>query len=157
MNKDQATQIHDIESYKEITGAKRFKRTKEEMALGLSPQEALQERLKALQVGAVVETVQKKYRETARQHSNTSAGEITIKIRPAAGVPAEYFERIGNKIVTMELCDKAYGWLDTKLQSPYDNDIGRLMEDVIDKGLDEVITHMNFPEDLKEGTAKVAN
>jgi len=44
---EQAAQITDIESYKRVTGAKRFKRTKEEVDAGLSPEEALKVRLGA--------------------------------------------------------------------------------------------------------------
>ena len=67
MNAEQAKQISSIEDYKRITGAKRFKRTKDEMARGLSVEQALQERIQQAQGIPQVanqDAVVKKIRET---------------------------------------------------------------------------------------------
>jgi hypothetical protein len=127
----------DVKSYCEQTGAKRFKRTKDEMARGLSPQEALDERLR------------NQSRETNTRASTSRKGDIVIRIRPAAGVDSDYFEKIPQQESEIVLDEQWYAWLDTKLDVPYDGDTKRLMTDIMTFGMGEVISKMQFASDLE--------
>lgn len=157
ITKEQATQIYDLDSYKEVTGAKRFKRTKEEMSLGLSPERALQRRLENLRGPQSEHKDEQPTQEgnrkqlltqSPRRASKSRKGDITIRIRPAAGVDTDYFERLRDRPVEIVLDEKWYSWVDTKLASPYDGDIEMLLQHILDLGIGEVITEKNFPEDL---------
>jgi hypothetical protein len=142
----QATLIHDIASYKEVMGAKRFKRTKEEMAMGLTAEKALELRLREandLPAGAVGS------RPTPRA-STSRKGDITIKIRPAAGVESSYFERLPNGPVEIVLDEKWYGWFGTLLDSPYDGDNTKLLNHILDLGIGEALTRFHFPKDIED-------
>jgi len=142
----QATLIHDIASYKEVMGAKRFKRTKEEMAMGLTAEKALELRLREandLPAGAVGS------RPTPRA-STSRKGDITIKIRPAAGVESSYFERLPNGPVEIVLDEKFYSWLDNKLECPYNGDSTMILRHILNLGIGEVITQVNSEQDVQE-------
>lgn len=146
ISSEQATQIHDITSYKEVMGAKRFKRTKEEMAMGLTPEKALELRLREandLPVGAVGS------RPTPRA-STSWAGDITIRIRPEAGVSSDYFERLPNGPVEIILDEKWYSWFDNKTEAPYNGDSTTLIEHILNLGIGEVIAQIHSKEDMEE-------
>jgi len=152
-----AQQIFDLDSYKEVTGAKRFKRTKEEMALGLSPDEALQRRLdpfrgQELPSGAVGSTDTAVGQKPKVRASTSRKGDIVLRIRPAVGVDSAYFERIPQDGRDREIIldEKWYSWLDNKLDCPYNGDVALLLDHILNLGMGEVITRIQFPDDLKE-------
>lgn len=120
-------QITDIESYKAITGAKRFKRTKEEIALGLSPEEALKRRVNP---GII---------EAPANRSPKVSGDIVIRIRPMTGTDADYFEFVPQSEVVVEVDEHWYKWLDTRATVPYNGDVPKLIADLINLGMNEVV------------------
>jgi hypothetical protein len=135
---EQAPQIHDISSYKTVTGAKRFRRTKEESALGLSPEEALQGRLREandLPAGAV---------GSVDNLPRPRGGDIVIRIKPAAGVDRDYFERLPRKEIEIALDNSWYGWYDELTAARYDGKLKLLFQHMLDLGIGEVIT--TYPE-----------
>lgn len=156
ITREQVPLIHDIDSYKEVTGARRFKRTKDEMERGLSPDEALKERLAAFsQTQGYLDIISQgggamAAKATRRRLSASRKGDITIRIRPEAGIDAEYFEKLTGQDVEIVLDEKWYGWLDNKLDCPYNGDITRLLKHILDMGIGEVITQIQFPPDLEE-------
>jgi hypothetical protein len=145
---EQAPHIHDLESYKNVLKVKRFKRTKEEMDLGLSPEEALDRRLAAfgnpLQE-APIETVDPRPRPRRR-----SGGEIIVKIRPDRNVDADYFEDLPSGTLEVTLDNHWYSWLATRAQQPYENDHQKLLTHILALGIGEVLTKIQFEKDLKE-------
>jgi len=140
LTKEQAAQITDLESYKKVTGAKRFKRSKEETDRGLTPEKALQERLE-------IALGEKEKPKPARKPVNHNRGDIVL--RPTDNSFEEYFEELPNKAVKIELDDKWYGWFITLLANPYEGDANKLMRDIMDLGIGEVLTTKHFPEDIK--------
>ena len=155
MSKDQMAQISDIESWKRVMGAKRFKRTKEEMIIGLSPDEALQRRLGNglppldLPANGRLDVIMAKPRA-----SSTRKGDITIRIRPAVGVDPDYFQRLPNGPVEIVLDEKFYSWLDNKLECPYNGDSKTLLRHILNLGIGEVITQVNSEQDVQEYDAQ---
>jgi len=152
---EHAAQIHDIESYKAVTGEKRFRRTKEEISLGLSPEEALQSRLRGGPQNFQNDGTSPKanIRETKTtkgpRPSTSRKSDIIIRIRPAAGTDADYFEDLPDTEIEIVEDEKFYSWLDVRLKAPYDGDVQRLLRDILDLGIGEVITKKHFPEDLE--------
>lgn len=148
MNKEQMAQISDIESWKRVMGAKRFKRTKEEMSFGLSPDEALQRRLSGnlppSSLNVPMPDVKKPRATTSRK------GDITIRIRPEVGVDSDYFERLPNGPVEIVLDEKWFLWLDNKLECPYNGDNTQLLAHILNLGIGEVITQINSEKDVRE-------
>ena len=139
LTKEQAAQITDLESYKQVTGAKRFKRSKEETDRGLTPEKALQERLE-------VALGEKEKPKPARKAVSHNGGDIVL--RPLNDVPEEYFEELPNKAIQITLDDKWYGWFGTLLENPYQGDANKLMRDILDLGIGEVLTTKHYPEDI---------
>lgn len=137
LTKEQAAQITDIESYKSVTGAKRFKRTKDEMDRGLTVEQALAERLDGL-------------KDDKKKSPITHNGCLTIVVKPEKGVPQDYFEQFKNKTLEIVLDKKFYGWLDTKLDCPYNGDMQLLFKDILDLGMGEVVVQRSFEEDLNK-------
>lgn len=161
MNKEQAAKIYDLETYKEVTGAKRFKRTKEEMDLGLSPEEALQRRLESLREQKLGNKDESPHMgrgrkqnpsKSSRRASTSRKGDIVVHIRPVAGVDPVFFEHLPEKNNDREIIldEKWYSWLDNKLDCPYYGDITKLLEHVLEMGMGEVITRYQLPEDLND-------
>jgi len=143
----------NIEDWKKKTGAKRFKRTKEEMELGLSPQEALDIRLakslsgdRSALIEAAVNTDDG--RVAAGKVRRSGRGKITIEIVPKPGTDSDYFEYVPKGTVTVQMNEKWYSWLDNLAQIPYDGDVSRLLRHVIDAGLNTLITESAFEENL---------
>lgn len=126
MSPEQASQISDLASYCQVTGQKRFKRTKEEMSLGLTPEQALKRRLSV--IPASESTVKEK------------SGNFTISIIPEVGVDADYFEHVTQKNLAIRLDNKWYAWYDELLAKRYDGDATKLIEDILNKGIGEVIS-----------------
>lgn len=160
MSKQQAEEITDLASYKAVTGARRFKRTKDEMERGLTPEEALQERLDLFRGGRKVNkktTANDKFKVVLKhgpRPSTSRKGDIVIRIRPQAGVDPEYFERLSGRELEVVLNEKWYGWVDTKLEVPYNGDDLRLMKHVLELGLGEVIVTLNQEDDFDHHTLR---
>jgi len=149
---EQAKDIHDIESYKSVTGAKRFRRTKEESSQGLTPEEALEQRLiefelKTLGLGSEGKPVTKPRK---RRASKSLAGTMTIAVRPEAGVDSDYFARLPKQAIELVLDEKWYSWLDTKLEMPYNGDATQLFQHIFNLGIGEVISRVHSAADIKE-------
>lgn len=142
---EQAKDIHDIASYKSVTGAKRFKRTKEEMAEGLTPEEALQRRLTGTLPGLRGDPIKK-----ARRPSKSTSGNMTIRVRPEAGVDPEYFARLPKNGIELVLDKNFYSWLDNKLEMPYNGDATQLFQHIFNLGIGEVLSHVHSAQDVKE-------
>ena len=145
---EQAKQIHDIESYKSVTGAKRFKRTKDEKARGLDPEEALLERVKDLPGN--ITAFDNEGKMIVPKARKTHGGEIVIRIKPPKKLDPEYLEHLTNKEIVIEQDDKFYGWLDTKLSAPYNGDVHKLFQHILDQGLGQVISMYHFEEDFND-------
>ena len=136
MNKEQAEQIHDLESYKRITGAKRFKRTKDETDRGLSPEEALQERLTATTDSKTDGTPKKK--ATRRK-----GGDIVIRIKPDTTVDPDYFDDVPKGEIVVLQDDHFYKWIGTLLGHPYKSN-EELYERILSMGIGEVATDTHY-------------
>lgn len=159
ITKEQAARITDLESFKEVTGAKRFKRTKDEMERGLSPEKALAERLKDVLEGTSQTEgyAREVRRQAARSYRSRASREIVIRIVPAEGVEwdPEWTMPITSdqgEIVVQE-DEKFYGWVDTKLTGPYaerDDPGGDLIRHIVDLGLGEVIVNLQFAKDIED-------
>jgi len=148
LTKEQAAKIHDIESYKAVTGAKRFKRTKEETAAGLSPEEALQARLDDLVPVNEIHVVTGKKKSKSKYLSGKEL--LTIRVRPDSKIPAEYFEKLKKKNIEVVLDDKFFGWVDNKLDHPYNGDVAKLFLHILNLGIGEVVTQVHSEQDVKE-------
>lgn len=151
---EQAPQIHDLESYKTVTGAKRFKRTAEEMAMDLSPEQALKQRLAAFGSKPITNVLQAKadaasYKPWDVQAARKSLkldgnGEIIIRIRPAKGVSPDYFEHLPKAEILVVEDDKFYGWLDVMLSGRYTGTVNEFFAEVLDEGLGEKISYPQY-------------
>lgn len=168
---EQAPQIHDIESYKAVTGAKRFKRTAEEMAMDLSPEQALKRRLAAFDPNwldknpvAKASVMQGIEQAKARQFTDgpvgfrpdravlVQPGDIVIRIRAAKGVDKDYLSRLPTTEIVIEQDNFFYGRMDDKLAGLYEGETGKFFQDLIESGMGELIDHPAFkqPEPLTE-------
>ena len=154
ITKEQAAQITTLDDYKRVTGARRFKRTTEEMYRGLSPEGALAERLHAVQHG--VSQTEGYSRAIARQHRTSlrdqRSREIIIRI-----VPDENVDWDSEWDLPTEVCvrqdAKFYDWINTKLTGPYaetQDPGGKLMSDILNMGLGVVIDNVHFQEDIED-------
>lgn len=152
LTREQATQITDLDSYKTVTGAKRFKRTKEEMQSGLSPEEALQRRLAevlgeaqdndgpALSGGGGAVIGERRSRK----------GDMTIRLRPAAKTDVDYFEHVPGKPVELVLDQSWYSWFDSLATGPFEGDATKLLRYILEQGIGQVLTTFHFPSDIVE-------
>lgn len=135
MNKDQAEQIATIEDYKRVTGAKRFKRNKDEMDRGLSVEAALKERIDAV----TTETPVKKPK------TFKGNGEIVIRIKPDKSLSkkddADYIGIIPTTEIIVTQDRSFYAWLYERLDHGYDS-IEELFKDLTDWGMGEVATRL---------------
>lgn len=145
----------NIEDYKKSIGAQRFRRTKEEIAAGLTPKQALVQRLTAdgvvtkpilgLKMPKVVkDTEPSKARRVARK------GDIVIRIQPEKGVDADYFEQVPTEPIVIDLNNSWYSWFDTKAVVPYNGDVAMMLKHILEKGIGEVLIHFNTQEDIDE-------
>jgi hypothetical protein len=171
---EQAPHIHDLESYKAVTGAKRFKRTAEEMQLGLSPEEALKRRLAAfdpnwLDKNPVAKASVERGPEQAKARQFTGfrpdravlvqPGDIVIRIRAAKGVDKDYLSRLPTTEIVVEQDNFFYGRVDDKLAGLYEGETDKFFQDLIESGMGELIDHPAFkqPEPLVEPEEVTAN
>lgn len=146
ITQEQAKQITCLESYKTVTGAKRFKRTKEEMTKGLTPLEALFERINdALGIG-ILPPIDKIV--PVKDQSSRKSG-ITIQVRAAPKTDADYFEHVPGQPVEIVLDEHWYKWYDQLMSGPFEGDHNKLLAVILDRGIGEVLTKYLFPADVK--------
>lgn len=136
LNSEQAAKIHDLESYKSVTGS-RFRRTKEEIASGLSNEDALKKRLG------------KDSKTKPQVVALKSSGGFTIKIKPEGKVDADYFEHIPTESIEICLDQGWYVWFDSLASKTFEGNISKLMKTILDSGMSVVLTEYQFPSDLK--------
>jgi len=127
----------------------RFRRTKAEIAAGLSPDEAQHQR--DLLKRGVEQTLE--YTDPLNEVSNklekkNKKGDIVVRIRPAKGVDADYFEHLESDEIVIEADSDFYKWIDHYF-SKISNDKQRIMVELFNRGLDELITHIHFEKDMK--------
>jgi hypothetical protein len=143
--------IKTLDDWKTVMGTN-FRLTKDEKGRGLTREEALAERVTTFQQ-LDRDTPEPKPKTTSKSTAKASRsrkGDILIRIRPRADVDADYFEHVTGSDVEVVLDEKWYSWVDTKLSQPYDGDVRRLLKHVLNLGLCEVITKINFEPDLKD-------
>ena len=147
LTSEQIARIRDMDSYREVTGSKRFKRTKEEMLLGLTPEQALGRRLHPETFNAVQRGAEQ---ARAKQFvaSPLKGGHLTISISPEVGVSTDFLDTIPSGNIKLVMPENFYSWVHTRLAMPYEGDIQKLIKDMIVLGLGEVITKSHFPEDI---------
>lgn len=148
----------------------RFRRTKDELARGLSPEQAKAER-EAFQATLVAvanppmtaEDAQKAYDEVVpvpfkkkeiekivRKVTGKGSGEIVLRIKPGKGVDADYFEFLNGKTIDVEQDNHFYSWLDTLLSGAYvEHGRTKLFTDILSEGIGQVLTTRHFPKDVK--------
>lgn len=160
---EQATQIRDIKSYKTVTGAKRFKRTVDEVLARLTPEQALKRRLAAfdpnwLDKNPVAKASMERGLEQAKARQFTDGpvsfrpdravlvqpGDIVIRIRAGKGVDKNYFEHLPQSEIVVEENNLFYGWLDVKLGGQYKGDARKFFQNLLNEGLGELIDHPKF-------------
>ena len=157
----------NVEEYKRSTGAKRFRRTKEELSLGLSDEQALQRRLATSggnphEVGGRTDAPEtnpcleielgpsKGPAEHRKARVSRSDGDIVIRISADKGVDSGYFEFVPKAPIEVVLDNSWYSWFDTLFNTPYEGNAERLVRHILNKGIGEVLTHFHFPADLDE-------
>jgi hypothetical protein len=156
---------------------KRLRRTNSELARGLTAEEAMVER-KALQAMLAAagnkpmtpeeatkayneaqaeaipldkDQVERIVRNVIRQPkvvSTKSCGEFIIKIVPIKGVDKDYFGHLSARIEVPQDND-FYKWVDHYLEKVYDGDMTKLFQDILNKGIGEVINTVHFDKDIK--------
>lgn len=136
--------VKTIDDWKAAMGTG-FRLTKDEKARGISREVALAERVASFQDTTPTQVATK----PKVKASKSRKGDILIRIRPEAGVPTEYFEHLAGKQIEVVLDEKWFGWLDNKLDVPYNGDVGKLMKHMLDLGIGEVITLIHVEEDIK--------
>ena len=143
ITKEQAKQITDIESYKKVTGAKRFKRTKEEVEAGLNAEDALKIRLGQKPSKTTTDNAKPKFKKGYGSQT------LTIEITADSGVDKDLFERIPKGTISFRADDKTFAWLDNRLDAPYNGDIALMVSDIFDLGLQEIIVRKHLPKDIE--------
>jgi len=135
----------------------RFRRTKDELSRGLTPEEAHAERVRLRGGGHVVISSGIKNPEPPKSPSGVVAfkptrdtkGEVVIRIRPAKGVDDDYFEHLDGKEIVVEQDDKFYSWLDHFAGGVYDQaEKDKLFQDLLDRGIGEIIKNVQFTRDI---------
>ena len=154
MNTSQAQQITDLTSYTAVTG-KRFRLTKDELARDLTRDDALAERL-AESRGGPKSTLKGEHIQSRKQTqqkgprpSTSRKGNISLTLRPQAGIDSDFFERIPSEDITLVLDEKWYGMFDRLAEHPYEGDVQRLLQHILDFGIGEVGVMMKFKEDIE--------
>ena len=145
----------------------RFRRTRDELARGLTPTQAQEERAIRLPgEGHVVQDSGIKNPEPPQSASGTQPlksggirmskvifakqnGEIVLRIRPGKDVDPDYFEHLKGKEIEVTQDELFYKWIDHYLDKIYDG-VGnaKLFQDILDKGIGEVINTVHFEKDI---------
>jgi hypothetical protein len=148
----------------------RFRRTKDELARGLSPEQAKAERdgfkgtlataamppmtadeaQKAYDEAEPVPLSKKEVEKIVRKVTRKGSGEIVVRIRPAKGVDADYFEFLTGKQLEVEQDEHFYKWFDHLASKVYDEQgQSKLMTDILSEGIGGVLTTRQKPGDVK--------
>lgn len=129
-----------IDDYKKQAGTTRFRRTKEEIDLGLTPEEALARRTNTKTPTATPKAT------TKQKTTAGKSGTITITITPAGNVDPDYLTDIGNLTVNLVEDEKFYAWLNTAITTTYGkNKVEELVLDLLDAGINTVIDDLAKP------------
>jgi hypothetical protein len=116
----------------------RFRRTKDEIARGLSPEQAMAERARS--TVSPTETPSKKNKK----------GDITIHIRASKGVDPDYFEFVTDRVIEVEQDEHFYKWVDHLASKVYDeHGQAKLFTDILSNGIGKVLTTRQFTKDIK--------
>lgn len=79
-------------------------------------------------------------------------GEIVLRIRPAKGVDADYFEFLPKGEVVVEQDQNFYQWVDNHLDKVYDQaGPEKFFQDLLTQGIREILTNVHFTRDIKNG------
>lgn len=115
----------------------RFRRSKDELARGLTPEQAKAER----------EGNGTPIKKPARK---THGGEIVIRIIPAKGVDPDYFEHLRDRVIEVSQDEHWYKWLDHYLAQVYASAGNeKLFLDILNKGIGSLVTHVHFTKDIE--------
>lgn len=155
----------------------RFRRTKEEIEAGLTPEQAKakreaavlawtpEEKAKLLSIvmpPMTAEDAQKAYDEAepvplskkevekiVRKVTQKGSGEIIVRIRPAKGVDADYFEHLRDRVIEVTQDEHWYKWFDHLVSKVY-NEHGqeKLFEDILSDGIGQVLSTKQFTKDI---------
>jgi hypothetical protein len=120
----------NLKDYKQKHG-KRFRRTKEEVELGLSPEEALAKRL-----GTTAEAAP----PTPAKNQRRPLHLCHIVIKPEKGTDPDFLEHLP-KNIEVEVDNKWLGWYDTLHDYPFDSDPKALLEFILEHGLIAAMSH----------------
>jgi len=136
----------NIQEWKAENGAKRFRRTKEEIASGFTPAEALQKRLLEAEgkQAPILGSEDKKDDKPSRKSN------ITILVSAAAKTDSDYFEHLPASPVKIELDQSWYTWYDTLVTGPFEGDANKLLKFILDQGIETVLTKFHFPSDIEK-------
>lgn len=123
---------------------KRIRRTKEELAAGLSIEEA-----KKLREEKGLKTPVKT--SGSLRLAKAGDGEIVIRIRPEKGMEFNPEWRLPDGEFVIEQDRKFYAWLDELLSVAYTNASPEtLIRHLIHKGHEELVVGMSLPEDVEQ-------
>jgi len=134
----------------------RLRRTKDELARGISAREAEAERILLSGGGHIVipSGVENPKPPKSPSGVTTRKGEIIIRIRPAKGVESDYFEHLTGRTIDVEQDDKFYSWLDHYAGKVYDeHGQKKLFQDLLDQGIGELIKNVKFTRDICNGNS----
>lgn len=147
----------------------RFRRTKYELARGLSPEQAKTERdsfqatlvaianppmtaadaQKAYDEAEPAPISKKEVEKMVRKVTRKGSGEIILRIKPGKGVDADYFEFLNGKTIEVEQDNHFYSWLDTLISGAYtEHGKVKLFTDILSEGIGQVLTTRHFPKDV---------
>jgi len=120
----------------------RFRRTKDELARGLTPEQAQYERLSAAADKAPshadhMDLSARAVKALSKPKPEVKSGDIIIRIRPDKTVDKDYFEHLCGKEIDVTQDDHFYKWIDHFLGK--DEELPKLFQDILDKGIGEVI------------------
>lgn len=135
----------NVTEWKATNGAKRFRRTKEEIADGLTPEQALKKRLSGAGDEAVPIT---ELSDTKPSHKSN----ITILVSAASKTDSDYFEHLPALPVKIELDQSWYTWYDTLVSGPFEGDSNKLLKFILDHGMEAVLTKFHFPADIEKAS-----
>jgi hypothetical protein len=148
----------------------RFRRTKDELTRGLSPEQAQAEReafkvtlasvamppmtadeaQKAYDEAEPVPLSKKEVEKIVRKVTRKGSGEIILRIKPGKGVDADYFEFLTGKQIEVEQDEHFYKWLDHLAGKVYDqHGQAKLFTDILSEGIGGVLTTRQFTKDIK--------
>jgi hypothetical protein len=124
----------------------RFRRTRDELARGLTPEQAQAERGVQPLTKALDDIV--KLPKPVKLIKAKENGQFFISIFPAKGVDKDYFEHIKAR-VEVTLDNDFYKWVDHYLDKVYGGDASKLFQDILDKGIGQVIDTVHLEKDIE--------